>query len=216
MFLLIKWKVQFFKISSFLYRWHSWAVLRSAEAVWVRRLPSGGKLFVLRWLRGQRQAKLGNNMPSTSLQDQIPWELLLAERKPWMCLHQPYLRVLRRVQAQVQRQALESVHRLLQLSPRSGLDRRQDTVHARWDFPGADKFGPDQEHPTADGYSGLRFGVWFTVVGSEWGRERLGDEWSWRFLHFWSWHCCRVSAEKRHGPHLSCPPGFSLFSHSSC
>ncbi|KAJ2112825.1 hypothetical protein GGH17_006433, partial [Coemansia sp. RSA 788] len=48
-----------------------------------------------------------------------------------LCVHQPHLRLLRRVQAAVQHQAVEDVHRLLQLPAHCCHYRREDLFDAR-------------------------------------------------------------------------------------
>lgn len=61
-----------------------------------------------------------------------------------MCLHQPYLRLLRRVQETLQHQAMEDVHRLLQLLAYCCHYRREDLHHARWSQPRLELDGTDQ------------------------------------------------------------------------
>lgn len=101
-------------------RRHTRPVLRPAPSVRVWRIPPRVQLLVPGRLRGQREAVAGDDLPTAGLQDQIPRKLFPAERQPRMRLHKPYLRVLRRVQATLQHQAVEDVHGLFQLPARSG------------------------------------------------------------------------------------------------
>jgi len=61
-----------------------------------------------------------------------------------MRLYQPHLRLLRRVQAKVQHQAMEDLHRLLQLLAHRRYHRREDLYDARWSQPRPQLHGADQ------------------------------------------------------------------------
>lgn len=94
-------------------RRHPWAVLRPPAALRVRRLPAQGQLPVSRGLRRPREAEPGDHLPALSLQDKVPAKLLRTEGQPRVRVDKPHIRLLRRVQAAVQRGALEGVHLVL-------------------------------------------------------------------------------------------------------
>lgn len=75
-------------------RWHPWAILRLIEAVWVWGLPSWEQLPISGRLCGQREAVSGDHLSASGLQNQIPGELLPAEGKPWVRLHQQNIWIL--------------------------------------------------------------------------------------------------------------------------
>lgn len=60
-----------------------------------------------------------------------------------MRVHQPHLRLLRRVQETVQYQAMEDVHRLFQLLAYRSDHRREDLHNARWFEPRPELDGAD-------------------------------------------------------------------------
>lgn len=90
-------------------------ILRPPPPLRVRRLPPRSQLPLPRRLRRPRQAIARDHLPATRLQDQVPGELLRAARQPRVRVHQPHIRLLRRVQAKIQHQAVEDVYGLLQL-----------------------------------------------------------------------------------------------------
>lgn len=65
--------------------------------------------------------------------DQVPGELLPPARQPRVRLHQPHLRLLRRVQAAVQHPAVAHLHGLLQLPARVGAHRREGGPWELWE-----------------------------------------------------------------------------------
>ena len=70
-------------------------------------------------------------MPVARLQDQIPGELFPIERQSRVRQHKQDIRVLRRVQEEIQHQTMENVHRLLQLSTDRRDHRREDILLSR-------------------------------------------------------------------------------------
>lgn len=68
-----------------------------------------------------------------------------------MRVDQPHLGVLGRVQTQVQHQAVEGVHRPVQLVPGQCVRGRQDTLHARRAVARVEQSRPDQRDPAAHG-----------------------------------------------------------------
>ena len=83
-------------------RRHPWTVLWPASAFWIWGLSARGQLPISRWLRRSRKAVSGNDLFTSSLQDQIPRKFLHPTRKPRMCIHQSDLRILWRMQKKVQ------------------------------------------------------------------------------------------------------------------
>lgn len=65
---------------------------------------------------------------------QIPRELLFVTGKPRMRQRQLHLRLLQGLQGEILDQALENIHRLLELSSHHRHRRRQDNLHAWWHF----------------------------------------------------------------------------------
>ena len=118
-------------------RRHTRPIHRLVTAVRVRRLPAGGQLLVPRGLRRPGQTVVGDDMPAARVQDQVPGELLLATRQSRVRQHKQDIRVLRWVQETVQHQAVEDVHRLLQLSTDRGHHRREDILLPRRAQPGS-------------------------------------------------------------------------------
>lgn len=66
-------------------RWHSRTVLWPVKVIWVWRLSSRVKLLVPRWLCRPWKAITRDDMPPTSLQNQISWKFLFTPRQPRMC-----------------------------------------------------------------------------------------------------------------------------------
>lgn len=54
--------------------------------------------------------------------------------------------------------------------------------------------------------SHFRLIVWFAVVWSRQGDQRLGREWSRCLLYIWDWYCHQVFKQTWFGSHLSCSP----------
>lgn len=69
-------------------RWHSWTVHGFTPPVRIRRLPSGSQLSLSRRLRRSRQTVPRDDMPPSSLQDQVSGELLLASWQSRVCFNQ--------------------------------------------------------------------------------------------------------------------------------
>lgn len=157
-------------------RGRAWPIHRPSPAVRMRWLPAGVELPLPRRLRRPGEEQHRDDMPPPRLQDQIPGQLLPPPGQPRMRLHQPHLRLLRRVQAPVQRPALEDVHRLLQLPPRGRRHRRQDPMHARRALAGVGELGPDQGDREAGGCAGPRPALRPSMGRSRPGRQRLGRE----------------------------------------
>ncbi|KAH8393184.1 hypothetical protein KR009_006968, partial [Drosophila setifemur] len=104
-------------------------------------------------------------------------------------------------------QAMEDLHRLLQLPAGGGHCGREDLLLPRWvesrsHFDGADP----KDHAT---YGRARPGptVRPALVRSRQGHHRLGRERSWGELHLWRRGGGKVPAEARPRSHLPGPPG---------
>ncbi len=69
--------------------------------------------------------------PGPTRADQVPGELLPPAGQPRVRVHQSHLRVLRRVQAEVQHPALADLHGLLQLPARLGAHRREGACRSQ-------------------------------------------------------------------------------------
>ncbi len=82
-------------IVTFFFRWYSWAIHRFTTVVWIRRIPTRGKLPISRRLRWQRETVFGNHLLVVSVQNQISRKLLPVERESWVCQHKSHLWVLR-------------------------------------------------------------------------------------------------------------------------
>lgn len=169
---------------------YPWSVLWLAAFVWIWRLSTRVKLPLPGWLRWSREAISWNHLSFAGLQDQIPREFFPAERQPWVCLHQPYLRLLWRVQTALQYQAMEDLHRLFQLPTRSGHCWRENLLLPRWSQSWSPKHGtnsPNHEaHRCAWSGSSLRsFVVWPRQGHDGLGRKRPRCK-----LYFWCGSCC--------------------------
>lgn len=182
------------------------AVLGPAAAVRVRGAAAERELLVPRRLRGSGEAEHRDDLPATGVQDQVPGQLLPAAGQPRVRLHQPDLRVLRRVQAALQRPPLAPLHRLLQLPAGGGAHRRQDPVHARGAVAGPAGDGADQGDRAAGGCAGPGTALRSAVVRSGPGDQGVGGERPGRVLHFWGRQGGRVLEEAQSRSHL---PGSS-------
>lgn len=76
-----------------------------------------------------------------------------------MRLNHAHLRLLGRVQTQVQHQTMEGVHGPVQLVTRGSLRGRQDIMHAWWVESGVEQSRPDQWDSEAYRCAGPRFVV---------------------------------------------------------
>mmetsp|Transcript_173633 Transcript_173633/g.551219 ORF Transcript_173633/g.551219 Transcript_173633/m.551219 type:complete len:205 (+) Transcript_173633:143-757(+) len=152
------------------------AVPRPLAHLRVRRLPAGEQLCLLGRLRRPGQTVLGNRHPHVLLQDEVPRELFLAPRQPRVRVDHPNLRLLRRVQAPLQHQALEAVLRRLQLPASLRPRRREDHVHARRLVPRDHEHGPGPSLGAPHGRAGLGPHLRSALGGPGQGHHRLGRE----------------------------------------
>mmetsp|Transcript_7290 Transcript_7290/g.21525 ORF Transcript_7290/g.21525 Transcript_7290/m.21525 type:complete len:308 (+) Transcript_7290:380-1303(+) len=188
-------------------RRHPRAVPRPAAALRVRGLPARGQLPVPRRLRGPRQAVARDDLPAARVQDQVPGELLHPAGQPRVRVHQPHLRLLRRVQAAVQHQDVEDLHGLLQLPARGGHRRREDLLLPRRPLAGAAAAGPDQEDHPAHGRAGHGPALRPALVRPRQGHGRLGRERPRRVVHVRRGHRGPVPAQDGPGPGVPRAPG---------
>lgn len=84
-----------------LFRWHPWSIQWSSKAFWIWRLSSWSQLSILRWLCWSRQTKFGDYMPSSCLQNQVPWELFSSKGQSWVCLNKQNIWILWWMQASI-------------------------------------------------------------------------------------------------------------------
>ncbi|CAL9133821.1 unnamed protein product [Musa textilis] len=166
-------------------RRRAWAVLGPPPAVRVRWRAPHLQLPLPRRLRRPGEAEHRDHLPPARLQDQVPRQLLPPPRQPRVRLHQPHLRLLRRVQAPVQRPPLEALHRLLQLPAGGGHRGRQDLLHARGAVAGAAEHGPGEGDREAGGRAGPGAAVRPAVVGSRPGDQGVGGQRPRGLLHVW-------------------------------
>lgn len=113
-------------------RWYPRPILRSSAPLWIRWLPARSQLPFPRRLRWPWQAVPRNHLPSPRIQDQVPRKFLRPPWEPRVRIHQPNLWFLWWMQTEVQHQALEDIHRLLQLLAYCRHHRWEDLYHARW------------------------------------------------------------------------------------
>lgn len=106
------WKLTLLSLDLWRY---SRPILRSPAPFRVWRLPARSELPLPRRLRRSRQAVARDYLPALGVQDQVSRKLLHPAWKPRVCLYQPHLRFLRRVQTPIQHQAMEDIYGLLQL-----------------------------------------------------------------------------------------------------
>mmetsp|Transcript_147223 Transcript_147223/g.382725 ORF Transcript_147223/g.382725 Transcript_147223/m.382725 type:complete len:258 (+) Transcript_147223:303-1076(+) len=186
---------------------YPWAVPRPLAALRIRWLSAGGQLPLPRGLRGQRESVIGGDHSALSVQVQVSGELLHAQRKPRVRSDHTHLRLLRRVQAALQHQALEAVLRRLQLLAGLWPRGREDHLHARWSLARDQQHGPDQApgppHRRARHGHHLRF----AVGGPREGHRRLGRERPRRLVYLRSGCGVELPREAGHGLGLSRPPG---------
>ena len=131
-------------------RRHSRPVLWFITPLWVRRVPARIKLPLPGRLRRSGEAIVRNNLPAAGIQNQVPGKLLPAAWQSRMRFNQPHLRLLRRMQATLQHQTVEDVHRLFQLPARGRYRRRKDLLLSRRAQPRSAEHGTDPPHHEAD------------------------------------------------------------------
>ena len=126
------------------FRRRAWPILWLTASIWVRWLPSRCKLLVLGRLHWPWKAVPWDCVPAACLQNQVPRELFPLAWKSRVRLNQPHLWILRRVQAPPWDQAMENLHRLLQLPAHCSTGGWQNPVHARRPVPRAEQ-NPDHQ-----------------------------------------------------------------------
>ena len=184
-------------------RWHPRSVLRPAPFIRIRRLSARVQLPFPRRLRGPRQAVPRDHLSASRLQNQISGELLSAPGQPRMRQHQSHLRLLRRVQATLQHQTLEDIHRLFQLSARGGDHRREDLLLPRRSLARFAVHGADQTDHAAHGRARPGLALRSALERPRQGHIRLGRERPRCFVHVRRRSGVQILAQARSGPHMS-------------
>lgn len=164
-------------------RRHPRPVPRPAQTLRLRRISSRGQLPLSRRLRRPRKAANRSDLFIVRLQNQVSRELLLVERKPRVSEDQQVVRILRRVQDEVQREGLQVLLPHLLLSPHRGSRLWQNPLHARRTLSRTRLRGAVESVDQRVCYSRARNAMRLTLVGSRsWDRE-LGEKRERDFLY---------------------------------